>query len=79
MILTTETWISIILTLISIAGNIIQYIQNKRMKQEMAALHEACGVYLFDANQDCSERTPLHARAEGVIQMVWKTLERLSK
>lgn len=79
MTLTTETWISIIVTIVSIGVNIIQFLRDRHMRKAMGALHKACGVYLFDANKDNSERTPLHARAEGVIDTLWKTLEELSK
>jgi len=79
MTLTTETWISIILALISIGGNVIQFLQNKRLKQEMAALKGACDNYLHIAAQDKSERSELHARAEGVITSLWEALGRLSK
>lgn len=79
MTLTTETWISVMLALISIAGNVIQFLQNKRLKQEMAALRGACGNYLHNAANDKSQRSELHAHAEGVIVSLWEALGRLSE
>ena len=79
MCFTTETWISIIVAVISIVLNVIQFLQNKRFKTEMKALGAACGNYLHVATSDKSQRNELHARAEGVIGSLFEALGRLSK
>jgi len=79
MMLTTETWISIIVTLVSLAANVIQFLNNKQLKKEMGALHKACANYFDVAGRDNSERNSLHARAETVIASLWECLGHLSK
>jgi hypothetical protein len=79
MNLSTETLISIAVTVVTVAGNIIQWMAKARTKQEMDALFGVCGNYLHIAGQDRSARSTLHARAEGVITSLWESLGRLKK
>jgi len=75
MCFTTEAWISVIVAVISIVLNVIQFLQNKRFKTEMRALGAACGNYLHVASSDSSERNELHARAEGLLDLCLRLSE----
>jgi hypothetical protein len=68
-----------IVTIISVAVNVIQFLNNKQLKKEMKALHRACGNYFEVAGRDKGQRNSLHARAEGVMASLWESLGHLSK